>query len=110
MTHHSNNGRQAVPLPVLRGQAARNVQNVHMCDQLSAAQACLEALVRAGYTVLRIEVEGARPVLWVQACAHCEKLAGAWYRIEGGPLARTYTWQANVLGCRVQWVTDGGAA
>lgn len=97
-------------LPVLRGKHARNTQNAHMLDELTAARACLEALVREGYTVLRIEVESARPVLWVQACAHCDKLAGAWYRLESGPLGRTYTWQANVLGCRVQWVTDGEVA
>lgn len=94
----------------IKSRAARNAQNAHMLEGMASVGACLDALVRDGYTVLRIDLEYARPVLWVQACPHCDKLAGAWYRIEGGPAGRTYTWQANVLGCRVQWLTDREAA
>ncbi|WP_275100112.1 hypothetical protein [Sedimenticola hydrogenitrophicus] len=94
-------------LPIVRGLHARNAQNAHMQAKLADAGACLEALIRHGYTVLRIELEGAKPVVWIQGCAQCDKLIGAWYRIEGTHQGRRYTWQAPVLACRVQWQTQG---
>lgn len=94
-------------LPIVKGLHARNAQNEHMKAKLDEATACLKALIRHGYTVLRIELEGPRPVVWIQGCTQCDKLIGSWYRIEGTPQGRRYTWQANVLGSRVQWQTQG---
>ncbi|RMG56329.1 MAG: hypothetical protein D6717_06845 [Gammaproteobacteria bacterium] len=87
----------------IHGHQARRTQNGHMLVEMANARACLEALVRDGFTVLRVEIGSAQPVVWIQGCPRCSRLDGAWYRIEGGPRGRVYTWQASCCGCRVQW-------
>lgn len=92
---------------LIHSERARNAQNAHVQMEMGAAMACVEELARDGFTVLRVEVEGGRPVIWIQACGRCSRLGGSWYRRAhtGGGLE--FTWQAEVGGCRVQWKTKG---
>lgn len=92
-------------IQTIKDEMSRNAQNDHILGVIKSAGECINTLVSNGYTVLKVEIKDTRPVVWIQACSHCEKLLGAWYRIEGGPQGRRYTWQAPLLGCRVQWQT-----
>lgn len=89
----------------LRGREARNAQNDHILAVQVTARQGVAALVREGFTVLRIELEGAKPLVVIQACPRCERLGGSWHRREHGAEGCLFHWQADAHGCRVQWLT-----
>ena len=77
--------------------------NKSVLDGMTVAYRCALRLAEMGFTITSIAIESGKPVIWVQPCKRCERLAGGWYRREPGPLGPRYTMQATVDGCRVQW-------
>ena len=86
-----------------------NVQNAHIMAGALDAELAIDRLVALGFTVLRVEIEGLRPVIWIQACRRCRELGGAWYRRESSSAGVEFTWQAALCGCQIRWKTKGDA-
>ena len=89
-----------------RQRHASNEQNEHIQKNLSAAHRAVSQIVQDGFTVLRVEVEGAEPVIWIQVHPRCSRLHGHRFKIEGGAEC-LYTWRAALETgrdrCWVQW-------
>lgn len=95
------------PRPAL-APGVGNAQNALIRDAIQTTEFCARELMRMGITVLRIELGGAQPVIWVQHSPHCLRLPGAWYRRSSSSAGTTYTWLAEVGRCQVQWLSPEG--
>jgi len=87
---------------------AGNAQNAHILESAQIAERCARDLTRMGFTVLGLEIGSAKPVIWVQDSQRCLRLPGAWFRRSSSSAGTTYTWQAEVGGCHVQWHSPEG--
>jgi len=87
-------------------KAIRDTQNHLILYYLTRAKTVAQRLADQGHTIERIEMNGGRPVIWIQNTERCHELDGAWYRREIGTHGQHYTHQAIIDGCRVQWVSD----
>lgn len=83
---------------------ALNQMNIIMNSGLSRAMGCLYHLADQGCTVTRVEVERARPVLWVDQPPPSPFIRGALRRREviGGEQIMVRV--ASVMDCHVQWI------
>lgn len=94
-------------LPAVNQSVAGVAQNTHILDQLDSAWAAVDALVRDGFTVLSVVINGRQPVICIQACARCDLLNGKWFRVEPARDGNLVSWQATILGAQVQWRSGG---
>jgi hypothetical protein len=84
---------------------------------LAKVRACIAHLETNGHVPTHIEAGrgGTMPIVWIEpraGVARLKRQGAAHYRHEGFPGGKSYTWQAEIHGCRVQWIeiVMGGAA
>lgn len=87
----------------IRGQANRNLQNVQIQNLQATAAQAVEELIARGFTVLRVVLDGSRPMIWIQHCHQCKELKGGWkiQRVGHGKPERVMA--APFQHCQVQW-------
>lgn len=75
---------------------------------ISLARACVKQLAKDGYRPTHLEVrQGVMPIVWIEhrvGCARLKREGAGIYKTEGFAGFRMLTWQADRLGCRVQWI------
>lgn len=80
-----------------------NEQNYHIACVYEKANEALKALMLIGITVLRVELEGAAPLIAIMGNKHCAKLEGYRYATISHGGRRSTTMRAMVHGCIVTW-------
>lgn len=78
-------------------------QNVHMLNALALVRCCVGRLVREGFTVISINIEQRKPVIWIQCCARCDELKGAAMISRPAAFGTENIMVALLDGCQVQW-------
>lgn len=78
-------------------------QNVHMLNALALVRCCVGRLVREGFTVISVNIEQRKPVLWIQRCARCDDLNGAAMISRRDAVGAESIMVAPLDGCQVQW-------
>lgn len=85
----------------------RNASAIHMLRSLRAANDTVMELAARGFTVLRVDVNGARPVIEVAYSRRCESLCGAAYIYRNVATGNERVMTAAVKHCRVVWTVRG---
>lgn len=78
-------------------------QNLHVLNMLALARVCVAELVREGFTVLSVNVEHHRPVIWIQNCVRCGDLESAAMIRRRDAFGIESIMAAPLDGCQVQW-------
>lgn len=81
--------------------------NQIMIERLVHANAAVSKLTIMGITVLEINIEDRRPVIWVQNSVRCTQLNGATMITRVGPVGREKVMVAPLDKCQVQWMVRG---
>lgn len=81
--------------------------NKIMIERLIHANAAVSKLASMGITVLEINIEDRRPVVWVQNSVRCTQLNGATMITRIGPVGREQIMVAPLDKCQVQWLVRG---
>jgi hypothetical protein len=82
-------------------------QNSRIILGMWKAHTAVQCLRQHGITVLKVEVEHTRPILWVQPSERCVVLEAEEMHIRSGTSRPQRVMLAKVGGCRVQWPVRG---
>lgn len=90
-----------------RGDYVPRTNNQIIIERLFHADVAVKKLASMGLTVLGINIEDRRPIIWVQNSKACSQLNGGVMVTRVGPLGREQVMVAPLDKCQVQWMVRG---
>ena len=78
-------------------------QNFNIITSSVAANKCIQYLVRKGYTVLSVKIEGAKPEIKIQHSYRCRHLKSVVMTRRNGRYGKENVHIATILNCKVRW-------